>query len=356
MTSDSPIVAAKSSETEYSLATSAENRGGLSSDSTVGTRPASVVPLALTAFIWSALFFAVPVASSFLPATSRSISMFVSAAALICLSIAAIASFIRLGFRRQVFLLTGAAGLIAVMLSAKPLILRTNAINVPCNAIRSVYGITLYTAFPAALPDLTVDSGNSAYSDAADFLETAFPEQPWRILLLSMCQITLAAGIGLWIGGGIDEAGHLIPVALVAGAADIWSVSAGATSIIVRSSQIHYFLLRFPLFIAGSTEIPFLIGFTDFLFFAIFFYASERFELGRLKNLILLSISFFIAVAAALFKGVGLPVLPFMSILFISGNLKQLHLKKDDLRKIILFLAAAGAVAAIFSEMTANYR
>jgi nitric oxide reductase large subunit len=88
----------------------------------------------------------------------------------------------------------------------------------------------------------------------------------------------------------------------------------------------------------GYGTIPYLIGLTDFLFFAIFFQAAVRFELGIKKNVLLLLASFFIAVAAAIFFATGLPVLPFMAVLFVVGNFKRLSLKKEEIRQILLFV------------------
>jgi hypothetical protein len=160
-----------------------------------------------------------------------------------------------------------------------------------------------------------------------------------------MAQLAMAAGIGLWIAEGIDDITHLIPVALVATIADIWSVSAGTTAKIVVSSSINFFLLRFP--VLGNNSIPFLIGLTDFLFFAIFFQAAVRYKLGALKNAILLILSFFIAIITALYSNTGLPVLPFMAVLFIAGNFSRLELKKEELKQVLLFVIVILLVFAL---------
>jgi hypothetical protein len=183
---------------------------------------------------------------------------------------------------------------------------------------------------------LSIAVRNKFFNAINQQLAEEFPESAQSILLLALMQLMLAAGIGLWIGEGIDAISHLIPVAIVATVADIWSVSAGATAKIVVSSAINYFLLRFPM--PGHNAIPYLIGLTDFLFFAIFFQAAVRFNLGVKKNVLLLLSSFLITVGAAIFFSTGLPVLPFMSLIFVAGNYRHLSLNKEEARQILLFV------------------
>jgi nitric oxide reductase large subunit len=85
-------------------------------------------------------------------------------------------------------------------------------------------------------------------------------------------------------------------------------------------------------------SIPYLIGLTDFLFFAIFFQAAVRYELGALRNAFLLGSAFIIAVISALYTATGLPVLPFMAIFFVVGNFSRLQWKKEELKQVAVFV------------------
>ncbi|HEY9069201.1 MAG TPA: hypothetical protein VIV61_03035, partial [Candidatus Ozemobacteraceae bacterium] len=241
--------------------------------------------------------------------------------------------------------------LVLVMLLAKPLVMRGRMIDRASTAPGAVALVSVaHAVTPVALgSDGTVQFRNAVYSAISDHLEACDPEPPGGILALALAQLLLAAGVGLWIGTGIDEPAHLIPIALVATLADIWSVSAGATAVIIRSEQIHYFLLRFPLLGGPEPAIPFLIGLTDFLFFGIFYQAALRFDLGGRRNLALLGASFVIAVSSALLAGVGLPVLPFMGLLFVAGNWSRLQMKREDLKQTVLFLAG---VLLVFLAVT----
>ena len=242
-----------------------------------------------------------------------------------------------LKLHRTAYLLLGALAAAAVFHAAQPMVERSRAINRSGDIPGEVLFLAAETSglkMPAE--KLLAETRNSIFLACSREVTEAIPEPVGMILLLCLLQLALASGIGLWIGEGIDEIAHLIPVAIVATVADIWSVSAGATSMIVVSSAINYFLLRFP--VPGTSEIPYLIGLTDFLFFAIFFQAARRFALGTAKNVILLLASFLTAVAAAIFFRVGLPVLPFMAVLFVAGNFGQLKLKREEIKQILIFL------------------
>ncbi len=298
-------------------------------------------PVLTAGLFWVVSFLAALYLGRFLPGWSQTTALFLSAATLIVFALAFVAAATRLSWHRSIYLAAGAIGLVLVILLAKPLVLRGRTINKAATIPGEVVFLTAaHAMMPAALgSDGTVQVRNAVYEGISDHLEEVDPEPPFGILALGLAQLLLAAGIGLWIGTGIDEKAHLIPIALVATLADIWSVSAGATAVIIRSEQIHYFLLRFPTLGGPKPAVPFLIGLTDFLFFGIFYQAALRFRLGEKKNLLLLAASFLIAVASALLAGIGLPVLPFMGLLFVIGNGRELQLKREDLKQMVLFLA-----------------
>ena|GEM_PF-924625 len=298
-------------------------------------------PVLTAVIVWVGAFLAALYLGQSLPGWSQTTALFLTAATLIIFALSFVAAGTRLSWHRSAYLAAGVIGLVLVVLLANPLVMRGKTINKAASVPGEVVFLTAaHAMMPAALgSDGTVQARNAFYEAISDHLEEIYPEPPSGILALGLAQLLLAAGIGLWIGSGIDEKAHLIPIALVATLADIWSVSAGATAVIIRSEQIHYFLLRFPILGGPRPAVPFLIGLTDFLFFGIFYQAALRFQLGEKKNILLLASSFLIAVATALLAGVGLPVLPFMGLLFVVGNWRDLQLKREDLKQMVLFLA-----------------
>ncbi len=279
---------------------------------------------------------------------SENAATFIAAAVMTLLSAFVVHGFSCLRLHRTAYLLIGALAVAAVFHAAGPMVERSRLINRSGSIPGEILFISFASSGFAGEPDrLLMETRNRIFMSVNREVAEAIPEPAGAILLLCLLQLALASGIGLWIGNGIDAVSHLIPVAVVATLADIWSVSAGATSKIIVSSAINYFLLRFPL--PGTNEIPYLIGLTDFLFFAIFFSAACRFGLGALRNAVLLLSSFLVAVAAAIFFSAGLPVLPFMAVIFVAGNFRQLELKREEIKQILIFSVV---ILAVFSAVT----
>jgi hypothetical protein len=313
----------------------------------VNSIPKRSFTVLITAILaWVAFFLAFAGASTLITSIDQRFSTFLSAALLTILSAYIVYGFSRLALERSIYLLTGTLAIGLVYLAATPMVKQDQQIN----TIGDISGQSLYlsTVPHSSLPgseSILMPVRNGLFRAHTGFLKNAASQSEFLIILLAMAQLAMAAGIGLWIAEGIDDITHLIPVALVATIADIWSVSAGTTAKIVVSSSINFFLLRFP--VLGNNSIPFLIGLTDFLFFAIFFQAAVRYKLGALKNAILLILSFFIAIITALYSNTGLPVLPFMAVLFIAGNFSRLELKKEELKQVLLFVIVILLVFAL---------
>lgn len=312
-------------------------------------RSFKVLPFALG--IWTLTFLLLRFFGSAIPEFDRRIATFIAAALLTGLSIGVVYGFSRLKFDRTIYLMIGALSIAGVYLAATPLVKRSQLIN-DCGEISGqvLFQTTQFVGIVPEAENFLMPVRNSLFSDITNFLEKTVEEPDYLIILLALAQLTLASGIGLWIAEGIDDITHLIPVALVATIADIWSVSAGATAKIVVSSSINYFLLRFPL--PAYSTVPYLIGLTDFLFFAIFFGAAIRYNLGAMKNAVILASAFIIAVISALFTSTGLPVLPFMAAFFVAGNFSKLELKKEELKQVLIFVLVIIVVFALITLKT----
>lgn len=301
-------------------------------------------------FCWAASFTAAARFGPSLSVIPQNMATFMAAMVLTLLSAFVVYGFSCLRLHRTVYLLTGVIAAAATFHAAAPLVQRSDSINLSGEIPGEVLFLTAASAGINTIAEkLLIEPRNSLFTAVSRETADAMPEPAAIILLLALCQLTLASGIGLWIGEGIDEVSHLIPVAIVATVADIWSVSAGATAMIVVSSVINYFLLRFPL--PGSNAVPYLIGLTDFLFFAIFFQAARRFSLGTGKNVVLLLSAFIVTVAAAIFFQAGLPVLPFMAVFFVAGNFGRLKLKREEIKQIMIFLLLIVTIFVVITLM-----
>ena len=213
-----------------------------------------ILPAGLGFFAWIGSFLLFWKLSGSLPPLPHDVALFFSAVFLVLLSCSLIGGLLCLCLPRSFWLACGAISIALIALVAKPAVQRTQEIN----RLASIPGTVLFMTANTSLPpvheaDPVIRFRNKLFREQERFLEGFFPIHPKHILALALAQLLLAAGLGLWIGLGIDKAGHLIPLALVASLADIWSVSGGATAVIIKSAHIRYFLLRFPL--AGGCKI-----------------------------------------------------------------------------------------------------
>lgn len=168
--------------------------------------------------------------------------------------------------------------------------------------------------------------------------------------LINLALLGIAWSGGVLLSGVIKKASYLIPLVVAAGIADIWSVGWGVTSEIVKSkTAMNYLLFSFP--VAGKEIIP-LIGVTDFVFATLFLMLAHRFKMPIITTRILLASAFILAIAVAVWCGIGVPVLPVMGVLFIIGNYKHVKItdpkeKKDAVLGIIIIVTALAVATLI---------
>lgn len=278
------------------------------------------------------------------------IALMLGASVLTLLCILVIHGFSKLRLHRSKYLLIGVVGLLGIASFASPMVNNAHRANQVKSLSLKALEAALAPNLDQPLMDCTLRAvKNQLSATIIDFLSNNLREAVHWVLFLALAQLLLASGVGLWIGSGIDKISHLLPVALVAGVADIWSVFAGATNEIIASPSINYFFLRFP--VLGMERLQYLIGLTDYLFYAIFFQAAVSFNLGTKKNMLLLLSSFLATLGFALYFGRGLPVLPFMGALFVLGNYNKLTLSKKEAKEMLYFLLAIGVVFFFITQL-----
>ncbi len=163
---------------------------------------------------------------------------------------------------------------------------------------------------------------------------------------LSLLGIALSGG--LLVSGRINKTSYLIPLSVIAGIADCWSVFAGVTKQIAASRvATNYVLVNFP--VSGQGIQP-LIGAADFLFSVMYLDLSQRFNLPTKRTLFVLIISFLASIALATLIGTGLPVLPVMAVLFIAAHYDRIRIV--DPREKREALIGATIVAGILAAAT----
>ncbi len=157
---------------------------------------------------------------------------------------------------------------------------------------------------------------------------------------------------GLLLSDLIKKPSYIIPLAVAAGLADIWSVTHGVTNEVVQSrAAMNFLLFSFPA--PGKGVAP-IIGVTDFVFAAMFLSLSRKFDFPMARTRLLLAASFVLSVGVAVIGGFGVPVLPVMGVLFIIGNHAHVRItdpkeKRDAALGLLIIVLALAAVSLIRS-------
>ncbi|MBW2192864.1 MAG: hypothetical protein JRF27_03645 [Deltaproteobacteria bacterium] len=166
---------------------------------------------------------------------------------------------------------------------------------------------------------------------------------------LSLLGIALCGG--LLVSGIIKKPSYLIPLSLIAGIADVWSVSFGVTKqIAVSRTAANYVLLNFP--VAGQGIQP-LIGAADFLFSAMYIDLSRRFNLSLKRTISVLIFSLLFSITIAVFIGKGVPVLPVMAVFFILAHYDHIRIvdpqeKREAVKGTVIVLVLLAAATLLF--------
>jgi len=160
---------------------------------------------------------------------------------------------------------------------------------------------------------------------------------------INVILLGVAVCSGVLLSYGVKKKTYIIPLALAAGMADIWSNTLGVTRQVIQSPvAMNHLLIHFP--VIGRGVQP-LVGITDFAFAALFMSMAGRFHLPVTKTQFVVGASFVIAITMAVVSGYGTPVLPVMGILFIVAHYRDIRVidpreKKETLMGLFIIALA----------------
>ncbi len=178
----------------------------------------------------------------------------------------------------------------------------------------------------------------------------------WSFLVSDISIIFIGVLLGKLLANQVRHRSWIIPIALVAMVADIWSVSYGpAYYITTQPPQVmRHFLLFYPLLGATTIEattIPYwlrpFIGMGDVIFLALYLELTRKFELHTLYTRISMAVAMLVPISLASYAEKGIPALPFMSAMFIFLNFRYLELRKKELVQCAIFIAVLVVILLI---------
>lgn len=200
-------------------------------------------------------------------------------------------------------------------------------------SIASLFGLTLlFAVIDHYANDVAIPSSLSIY-----FVDLAI--------------LGIAFNLGKLVGLLVNQRSFIVPLALVAAVADLWSVFAGPTARIIEiPTYYRYFLICYPQL--GSDVLSPMIGIGDFTFLALFLTLIPRFELRAQSTNWGIIVSFIVALFISTISNKGIPVVPFMATAFLTANWKLLEFKKSDIRTTFIFILLFLMVVISFTYLS----
>lgn len=164
--------------------------------------------------------------------------------------------------------------------------------------------------------------------------------------------IACAWVLGTLVGSHVDHPGHLLPVAALSAAVDLWSVTSpsGPTHHIV-ANPVLVRLLTVSAATPPLREPRPAIGFGDVVFVALYLATASRFSLSRPRTLIALGLGLFSAGAVAIALGASIPALPLLGAAVVIAHAEARSIPRKDRA-----MAAFSVFALVFSVARAITR
>jgi hypothetical protein len=169
-------------------------------------------------------------------------------------------------------------------------------------------------------------------------------------LVRSVALMIAATAFGVMASRIVRERNLLVPVAVVAGAVDIWGVYFGFVAEVQKKAPeiAQHLSAAVPAASAAQVPVPLLsaVGPGDFLFMGLFVAAVRRLRMNLRATLWALFVAFLIVPAVFAVAGLpALPGLPFIGVAVIVANWR--HFRFSRAEKFAVLYAVLGIAAAV---------
>lgn len=138
----------------------------------------------------------------------------------------------------------------------------------------------------------------------------------------NLAKVVFAVALGLWLAAQIESLRVIAVIAAVAALVDIYSVFLGPTRALLSHAPqtLPYFAVALTWFGYSYREAYSAIGTSDLIFFGLYLGAAFVFRLRRAATVVVMTASFLVTVALALWGFSALPALPLLSAAFLAVN------------------------------------
>ncbi len=162
----------------------------------------------------------------------------------------------------------------------------------------------------------------------------------------------VACSVGTQVGARVESPGHILPVALLSAAVDLWSVTAasGPTHAIVQTPVLLRLLTVMAAVPPSRVPEP-QIGFGDVVFTALYMAISERFGLSLRRTSGAIFAGILMAGLAAALLDAPVPALPALGLMMVLAHPEARRVPRAD-RKTALFTGALLAASIVRAAVT----
>jgi hypothetical protein len=163
------------------------------------------------------------------------------------------------------------------------------------------------------------------------------------------CLLLAASLIGAVIGTAIEHPGHLVFVAIVSAAADVFSVfhPSGPSAAIVQS-EAALSVLALPWPMLGTSWIEPFLGAGDVVFTALYVASARKHGLGTARTVLALTLAYAVTMVFVIALEATVPALPFLGLAMVVAHRQARRPpERDRIRGYAIAAAVVAAVAAL---------
>ena len=160
----------------------------------------------------------------------------------------------------------------------------------------------------------------------------------------------LAAGsvVGGLVGGRLQDAGHLVVVAVISLCVDAFSVlhQAGPSAHVAHDEQLLS-VLALPWPMLGTHDVVPVLGVGDVVFAALYVAASRKHALPVGRTLVALAVGFAVAMVLVVVTAAPIPVLPFLGAAIVVAHPRARRIPARDRRVAWIGMVTVGVAVAV---------
>lgn len=166
----------------------------------------------------------------------------------------------------------------------------------------------------------------------------------WAALAVLVALLGAGTYLGAFVGGRIEDPGHVPFVAVASALADIFSVTqpAGPSAAIVRS-EVALSLLALSWPMLGTDRVAPLLGVGDVVFTALYLAVARRHGLSSMRTVVGLAAAYGVTMLTVFATRTAVPVLPFLGAGMLLAHPRTWRVPARDRRRGIVALSVMAA-------------